>query len=47
LFGYQDKLFLVQAIAYLGFSITAGIAYFNTLSGGTLFAKLPKQSPER
>lgn len=45
LFGYKDKLFLVQAIAYLGFLITAGFAYFNTLAGGT-FTKLPKQSTE-
>jgi high-affinity iron transporter len=47
LFGYQDKLFLVQAIAYLGFLTTAGITYFNSLSGGTLFSRSPKQSAER
>lgn len=47
LFGYKDRLFLVQAIAYLGFLTTAAIAYFNTLSGGTLFKKSLKQSPER
>jgi high-affinity iron transporter len=47
LFGYQDRLFLVQAIAYLGFLTTAAIAYFNTLSGGTLFTKSLKQSSER
>ncbi len=47
LFGYQDKLFLVQAIAYLGFLITAGIAYFNTLSGGTLLNRSLKQSQVR
>jgi len=42
LLGYQDKLFLVQAIAYISFLTTAGLAYFNSLSGGTLLKKLHK-----
>jgi len=45
LFGYKDRLFLVQAIAYLGFLITAGTVYFNTLAG-RMFSKLPVRSPE-
>jgi high-affinity iron transporter len=45
LFGYKDKLFLVQAIAYLGFLIAASVAYFNTLNGGTLLQKPHQKLP--
>lgn len=32
LFGYTDKLYLVQAIAYLGFLVSIGGMYFRTLN---------------
>jgi high-affinity iron transporter len=43
LFGYQDKLYIMQAIAYLGFLIAAITVYFKALSGGTTTSKtVPK-----
>lgn len=35
LFGYTQKLYLVQAIAYCGFLLTTGIIYFQSLSNQT------------
>ena len=34
LFGYRQKLYLVQVMAYLGFLITVGSIYFRSLGGG-------------
>lgn len=39
LFGYTDRLFLVQAIAYIVFLFTSSIIYFQSLSGTIFFAK--------
>lgn len=33
LFGYREKLYLVQALAYISFLITVGSLYFRSLSG--------------
>ncbi len=33
LFGYEDKLYLLQAIGYLGFLLTVGGAYLQSLTG--------------
>lgn len=39
LFGYRDKLYLVQVVAYLGFVFTIGNIYFNSLGAATVSAK--------
>lgn len=39
LFGYRDKLYLVQVIAYLGFLLTIGSLYFNSLGTATFSPK--------
>jgi len=39
LFGYTDHLYLVQAIAYLGFLLITGTLYFQSLSGQKIFSK--------
>lgn len=39
LFGYRDRLYLVQVIAYLGFLLTIGSIYFKSLESATLSAK--------
>lgn len=36
LFGYRQKLYLVQAVAYVGFLITVGSLYFRSLGGISL-----------
>jgi high-affinity iron transporter len=46
LFGYTDRLFLVQAIAYVVFLISSSILYFQSLSGTVFFAK-PKNGMNR
>ncbi len=33
LFGYREKLYLVQAVAYIGFLVTVGGLYFRSLGG--------------
>ncbi|HEY9706326.1 MAG TPA: FTR1 family protein [Allocoleopsis sp.] len=33
LFGYQDKLYVVQAISYVGFLVSLGTIYFRSLGG--------------
>jgi high-affinity iron transporter len=37
LFGYTDKLYLVQAIGYLLFLFTIGAIYFQSLAGRVFF----------
>ncbi|OAB59048.1 hypothetical protein AY599_07985 [Leptolyngbya valderiana BDU 20041] len=44
LFGYRDRLYVAQAIGYLGFLGIAGWLYFRSL-GGQLFPK--RETPER
>jgi high-affinity iron transporter len=44
LFGYRDKLYLVQVIAYLGFLFTIGSLYFNSLGTNTISPK-PELKP--
>jgi high-affinity iron transporter len=44
LFGYTDRLFLVQAIAYVVFLFFSSLIYFQSLSGTILFAK-PNTKP--
>lgn len=39
LFGYTQRLYLVQAVAYLLFMITVGGLYFQSLGGRAVFAK--------
>ncbi|RCJ28327.1 hypothetical protein A6S26_12420 [Nostoc sp. ATCC 43529] len=34
LFGYSDKIYLVQAVAYIGFLLAIGGLYFRSLGGG-------------
>ena len=43
LFGYSEKLYLVQAVAYVVFLLTVGGIYFRSLGGGT-FARAKKPS---
>ena len=43
LFGYRQKLYLVQVMAYLGFLITVGGIYFRSLGGGV--ASKPESKP--
>jgi high-affinity iron transporter len=38
LLGYTDRLYLVQAIAYFGFLIVVGGAYFRSLFGRSIFS---------
>ncbi|MBD2665155.1 iron permease FTR1 [Richelia sinica FACHB-800] len=35
LFGYRDQIYIVQAVAYLGFLISIGGLYFRSLSGSS------------
>jgi len=42
LFGYRDKLYLVQAVAYLGFLFTIGSIYFNSLGAATTVSAKPE-----
>jgi high-affinity iron transporter len=42
MFGYNDKLYAVQAISYLLFLVTAAIIYFQTLSGRQFFGRQNK-----
>jgi high-affinity iron transporter len=44
LFGYTDRLFLVQAIAYVVFLVSSSIIYFQSLSG-TIFFTRSKSKP--
>jgi high-affinity iron transporter len=37
LFGYTDKLYVVQAMAYFVFLITVGGIYFQSLAGRVFF----------
>lgn len=37
LFGYRDRLYIVQAFSYVAFLITIGGIYFQTLSGRVFF----------
>jgi len=37
LFGYTDKLYVVQALSYFGFLITVGGIYFQSLGGRVFF----------
>lgn len=39
LFGYSDRIYMVQAFSYVAFLITIGGIYFQTLSGRVLFRK--------
>ncbi|PHJ58241.1 membrane protein [Nostoc linckia z18] len=39
LFGYSDKIYLVQAVAYFGFLLAIGGLYFRSIGGGFLPAK--------
>ena len=39
LFGYRDKLYIVQAVGYLGFLLSIGGLYFRSIMGG----KTPRQ----
>ncbi|MBD3881123.1 FTR1 family iron permease [Phormidium tenue FACHB-886] len=41
LFGYTQKLYQVQAIAYVLFLLTIGAIYFQSLAGKVFFAKPP------
>ncbi|HLO85657.1 MAG TPA: FTR1 family protein [Nostocaceae cyanobacterium] len=43
LFGYRDKLYLVQAVSYLVFLVSIGGLYFRSLTGGIFPA--PKNIP--
>ncbi len=43
MFGYADKLYLVQIVAYVMFLTMAGITYFQALSGRQLFVKQNSQ----
>lgn len=45
LFGYTDKLYLVQAISYLVFLLTIGGLYFRSLTGSTI-KTIQKGSPD-
>ena len=39
LFGYRDKIYLVQAVAYIGFLLTVGTLYFRSLGSPNLNSK--------
>mgnify|MGYP001128076000 CR=1 FL=1 len=43
LFGYRDEIFLGQAIAYILFLTSAGLAYFQSISGGGV-ARKPQEN---
>jgi high-affinity iron transporter len=43
MFGYSDKLYAVQIVAYLLFLSTAGFIYFQTLSGRPVFTSRKAQ----
>ncbi|PPS44811.1 FTR1 family protein [Chroococcidiopsis sp. TS-821] len=45
LFGYRQNLFLVQAIAYIGFLVTIGSVYFRSLGEGTQKMSATAQKP--
>jgi high-affinity iron transporter len=44
LFGYTDKLYVVQAIAYFVFLITVGGIYFQSLAGRVFFPFKKRQA---
>jgi high-affinity iron transporter len=44
LFGYRDRLYLVQAIGYILFLATAGSLYFQKLGGATVPKKITQPS---
>jgi high-affinity iron transporter len=45
--GYTQKLYLVQAIAYIVFLATVGRLYFKSLAGGRPIASSSKPTPEQ
>lgn len=47
LFGYRDKIYLVQAVAYLLFLFSIGSIYFNSLSLPKLSTTPSNQSPTK
>jgi high-affinity iron transporter len=44
LFGYRDKIYIVQAVGYFLFLITIGGLYFRSLTGGTDHSNKQKSS---
>jgi len=42
LFGYTDKLYLMQAVSYFVFLTTVGAIYFQSLGGRVFFVKNPR-----
>jgi high-affinity iron transporter len=49
LFGYRQKLYLVQAVAYVAFLITVGSLYFRSIGGGisSRVTTKPESGPEK
>jgi high-affinity iron transporter len=47
LFGYTDKLYVVQAVGYVLFLLTIGGIYFRSLTGGTVAAAKNAKSAQK
>ncbi len=47
LFGYTQRLYAVQAVAYAVFLITIGSIYFQSLAGRVLFVRKPASLPNQ
>lgn len=47
LFGYTDKLYVVQAVGYVLFLLTIGGIYFRSLAGGTVAAVKKDKSAQK
>jgi high-affinity iron transporter len=47
LFGYTDKLYVVQAVGYVLFLLTIGGIYFRSLTGGTVAAAKNGKSAQK